>query len=137
MGGVSAMNGSTSEYLMVEDNGCDVEMALFDFEEHGIANIFHVVRDAAGALDYLFAEDGFLKVEPPKAIFLDLHMPKISGLELLRRIKSDEQTKGIPVIILKSSISPIEVNECQQLGINDFVEKPLTYNNFVSAIQNF
>ena len=131
------MNARIPEYLMVEDNGYDVEIALSDFEEHGIANIFHVVRDGTEALNYLFDEDGFLRAEPPKAIFLDLHMPKISGLELLRRIKSHDQTKGIPVIVLKSSISPVEVNECQQLGINDFVEKPLTYNNFVSTIQSF
>ena len=129
------MNGSSAEYLMVEDNGFDVEIALSDFEEHGISNKFHVARDGAEALDYLFAEDGFLKVEPPKAIFLDLHMPKISGLELLRRIKSDEQTKGIPVIVLKSSISPIEEDECQQLGVNDYIDKPIEYHDFIDAIK--
>lgn len=135
--GVFTMEKNIAEYLIVENNSCDVEIALFDLDEHGLVNKLHVARDAPEVFDYLFAKDGSLRIAPPKAIFLDLHMPKISGLELLRRIKSDEQTKGIPVIVLKSSISPIEVNECQQLGVNDFVDKPLTYDNFVSAIQNF
>ena len=130
------MIGSGSEYLMVEDNNCDVEIALFDFEEHGIANKFHIAKNVADALDYLFAEDGSLKVNPPKVIFLDLHMPQISGMEFLRRIKSNELTKGIPVVVLKSSISPSELDECQRLGVHDFTQKPLEYENFISAIKN-
>ena len=88
------MNGNVAEYLMIEDNRFDVEIFYFDFEGHGIANKFHIERNGAEALDYLFAEDGSLRVEPPKAIFLDLHMQKISGLEFLRILKSDEQTKS-------------------------------------------
>jgi len=130
------MIGSSAECLMVEDNGCDIEIALFDFKEHGIAEIFHIAKNGAEAVDYLFAEDGSLRVEPPKAIFLDLHTPKISGMEFLHRIKSDEQTKGIPVFVLKSSMSPLEVNECQRLGVYGFIEKPLEYENFISAIKN-
>jgi two-component system, response regulator len=126
------MIANASEYLLIEDNRFDVEISLFDFEEHGIANKFHIERDGAEALDYLFAEDGSLRVEPPKVIFLDLHMPKISGLDFLRRIKANEQTKRIPIIVLKSSISPVEVNECQCLGVNDYIEKPLEYKNFIN-----
>jgi two-component system response regulator len=129
------MNGNAAEYLMIEDNACDVEIALFDFEEHRIANKFHIARNGADALDYIFAEDGSLRVEPPKVIFLDLHMPKIGGLEFLRRIKSDEQTKSIPVVVLKSSISPLEVVECQRLGVSTFIEKPLEYENFISTMK--
>jgi two-component system response regulator len=129
------MIGNSSEYLLIEDNVFDVEIALFDFEEHGIAKIFHIARNGADALDYLFAEDGSLRVEPPKVIFLDLHMPKICGLDFLHIIKSHEQTKSIPVVVLKSSISPNELDECQRLGVNHFVEKPLEYQNFISAIQ--
>lgn len=125
-----------AEYLMVEDNVCDAELALFDFEEHGIADNFHIARNGVEALDYLFAEDGSLRVEPPKAIFLDLHMPKINGLEFLHRIKSDEKTKRIPVVVLKSSTSPSELYECQRLGVNKFIGKPLEYENFVNALKN-
>ena len=130
------MIGSGEEYLMVEDNGFDVEIARFDFEEHGIANQFHIARNGVEALNYLFVENGSLRVEPPKVIFLDLHMPKISGLEFLRRIKSDEQTKSIPVVVLKSPASPSELGECQRLGVNSFIEKPFEYDNFINAIKN-
>ena len=131
------MNGNVAEYLMIEDNRFDVEIFYFDFEGHGIANKFHIERNGAEALDYLFAEDGSLRVEPPKAIFLDLHMQKISGLEFLRILKSDEQTKSIPVVVLESSVSPTDVDKCQRLGINNFIEKPLEYKNFISVIKNF
>lgn len=127
---------SHAEYLMVEDNFCDAEITLFDFEEHGIADNFHIARNGAEALEYLFAEDGSLRIEPPKAIFLDLHMPKIDGLEFLHRIRSDERTKRIPVVVLKSSISPSELYECQRLGVHNFVRKPLEYENFIDAIND-
>lgn len=130
------MNGNTAEHLLIDDNPYDVDIAFFDFEEHGIADKFHVLRNGADALDYLFAEDGSVRVELPKVIFLDLHMPKISGLEFLRRIKSDEQTKGIPVVVLKSSISPSELQECQQLGVKNFIKKPLEYENFINTIND-
>jgi len=128
------MNGNISEYLMIENNGPDVEIFYFDFQECGIANKFHIERNGADALDYLFAKDGSLRVEPPKAILLDLYMPKISGLDFLRIIKSDEQTKDIPVVVLESSISPADIEKCQSLGVNNFIEKPLEYKNFISAI---
>ena len=70
------MIGSGAEYRMVEDNLCDVEITLFDFEEHGIGNNFHIARNGAEALDYLFTEDGSLRIKPPKVTFLDLHVPK-------------------------------------------------------------
>ena len=130
------MDGSIAEYLMIEDNGHDVEIALFDFEAHGIANKFRIARDGSDALDYLFAKDGSLRIEPPKVIFLDLHMPKISGLDFLRIIKSNEQTKNIPVVVLKSSVSPSEMAECRRLGVHTFIEKPIEYESFIDAIKS-
>jgi len=130
------MNGSGFEYLMIEDNDCDVEIALFDFEERGIKNLFRIARDGAEALDYLFAADGSLKVEPPKAIFLDLHMRIVGGLEFLRKIRLNDQTKGIPVVVLKSSTSPAELLECQQLGVHNFTDKPLEFIKFIDAIRD-
>ncbi len=125
-----------SKYLMVEDNGYDVEIALFDLAENGIEIDFHISKDGAEALDYLFEEDGALRIEPPEVIFLDLHMPKVSGLELLRIIKSNEQSKSIPVVVLVSSSSPSELDQCNHLGVDIFVLKPITYESFINAIEN-
>jgi len=131
--GGCAMRGA--QYLMVDDSSYDVEIAFFDFSEHGMEFDFQVASNGAAALDYLLAEDGNLRVDPPRAIFLDLHMPKVDGLEFLRRIKANDRTKGIPVVVLKSSLSPIELDECQRLGVHDFIGKPLEYENFISAIR--
>jgi two-component system, response regulator len=125
-----------ARYLMLEDNGADVEIALFDFSENDMEIDFHISVDATAALDYLFAEDGSFKIGPPKAIFLDLHMPKISGLEFLRIIQSNEQSKYIPVVVLVSSASPDELDECRRLGVTIFIDKPLQYENFMSAIKD-
>ncbi len=124
------------KYLMVEGNHYDVEIAFFDFKEHGIEPDFHVARDGVEALDYLLTEDGHLRVEPPKVIFIELHMRKIDGLEFLRIIKSNEQTQGIPVVVLESSISVIEENECKRLGVKDFMRKPLEYESFLNTIRD-
>lgn len=121
---------------MLEDNEADVEIALFDFNENNMVTDFHVSVDGTSALDYLFAKDGSFKIGPPKVIFLDLHLPKISGLEFLRIIKSNKQSKHIPVVVLVSSASPSELDECRRLGVDIFVEKPLEYENFISAIQS-
>ncbi len=99
-----------------------------------MVNNFHIAGNGLEALDYLFGKDGSLRVEPPKAIFLDLHMPKINGLEFLQRIKSDAQTKSIPVVVLRSSISPFEERECHRLGVDEFLAKPLAYEEFSNII---
>ena len=114
-----------AKYLMLEDSGADVEIALFDFEEHGMKIDFHVSVNATEALDYLFAKDGSFKIGPPEVIFLDLHMPKISGLEFLRIIKSNEESAFIPIVVLVSSASPDELDQCKRLGVKRFVDKPL------------
>jgi CheY-like chemotaxis protein len=119
---------------MLEDNAVDVELALFDLAESGMNFDFHISVDAASALDYLFAEDGSLRIEPPEVIFLDLHMPRISGLEFLRIIKSNKQSNYIPVVVLISSDNPKELDECKRLGVSVFVNKPLEYGNFTNAI---
>jgi CheY-like chemotaxis protein len=131
------MKATVAEYLMIEDNSYDIDIFYFDFEEYGIANQFHIERNGADALDYLFAQDGSIRAEFPKAIFLDLHMQKINGLEFLRILKSREETKSIPVVVLESSISPTDLNECRRLGVNNFIEKPLEYKSFISATKRF
>lgn len=131
------MIGGRSEYLMVEDNFDDMQIFLYDFKENGIASKFHIARNVDDAMEYLFTEDGSLRVDPPKVIFIDLYMPKISGLEFLHRIKLNAKTKRIPVVVIDSSICPSDVNECQRLGVNDFIDKPLECEILSSIIKKF
>ncbi|MCX5818386.1 MAG: response regulator [Deltaproteobacteria bacterium] len=130
------MIGNRAKYLMLEDTGSDVEIAFFDFKENGMEIDFHISVNGAEALDYLFTEDGSFRIEPPEVIFLDLHMPKTSGLEFLRIIKSNAQSNNIPVVVLLSSASPSEIDECKRLGVKRFIQKPLEYENFISAIKD-
>lgn len=126
------------EYLIVDANYCDRELTAFDFAEHGISGKVHFAGNTIQALDFLFKEDGSFNFtdEPIKAIFLDLHMLKLGGFEFLRRIKSDNQIRKIPVVALKSSASPSDISECRRLGVSIFIEKPLEYENFLSAIKD-
>jgi two-component system, response regulator len=128
------MKEGGAKYLLIEDNNYDVEIAFFDFEEHGMKPDFKIARNGAEALEYLIDEDGNLRVIPPQAIFLDLHMPKVDGLQFLRKIKSNKQTKDIRVVVFKSSANPHELAECQRLGVHDFIGKPLEYENFICTI---
>lgn len=121
---------------MVEYNKADVELALCDFKENGMKSNFHIAKNADEAFNYLFAKDSSLKVDLPKTIFLDLHLPKISdGLDLLSNIKQNEKTKNIPVVILTCSAHPKSIDECKRLGVSVFIEKPLLYENFIKAIK--
>lgn len=129
------MTGIRSKYLILDDNAADVELAFFDFKENGMDIDFHVSVNAKEALTYLFAEDKSLRMDPPKAIFLDLHMPKISGIQFLQIIKQHPDAKRIPVVVLLSSEDPREIEECRQSGVKIFIQKPLDYKNFVTAIE--
>lgn len=124
------------EILLVEDNPYDAEMTIEALKEHKLANKLHLARDGAEALDYLFEVNGSLKHETPKVILLDLKLPKVDGLEVLRRIKSDERTKTIPVVVLTSSNQESDLNECYRLGVNSYITKPVEFENFVSAVSD-
>lgn len=125
------------EILLVEDNPADVEMTLRALKKHNLANRVRVVTDGVQALDYLFP--GGVPVnktrEPiPKVIFLDLKLPKVDGLEVLRRLKADPITKLIPVVVLTSSKEEIDILESYKLGVNSYVVKPLDFDKFVEAV---
>lgn len=125
------------KYLIVEYNKADVELALYDFKENGMKSSFHIATNSDEAFNYLFAKDSSLKVDLPKTIFLDLHLPKTSdGLDLLSNIRQNEKTKNIPVVILTCSAHPRSIDECKRLGVSVFIEKPLLYANFIEAIRN-
>ncbi|HEV8083883.1 MAG TPA: response regulator [Chitinophagaceae bacterium] len=123
--------------LLVEDNKSDAMLTIRALKKHNLAdNLVHLV-DGAEALDFLFAKgaySGRTIEDKPKVIFLDLKMPKVSGLEVLRIIKSDEITKFIPVVMMTSSKEEKDVIESHHLGVNSYVVKPLDFNNFSKTI---
>lgn len=129
------MNEKRAKYLLLEDSEADAEITFFDFNEHGMDIDFHVSTNATNALEYLFNQDGSFRIDPPKAIFLDLHMAIMSGLEFLRIVKENTRSNQIPVVVMLSSASPDEIDECKRFGVKRFIKKPLEYDNFKDAIK--
>lgn len=117
------------DILLVEDNTDDVELTLHAFKQARFANRIHVAPDGQEALDYLFREGNFADcpVERPQIVLLDLYLPKVSGLEVLRRIKADERTRELPVVILTISQVFSDFAECQRLGAETYIIKPLNF----------
>jgi CheY-like chemotaxis protein len=123
--------------LLVEDNPKDVELTLSALAEHNLANEVIVTRDGAEGLDYLYRRGQFkLRAEGnPAVILLDLKMPKVDGLEVLRLIKSDMELKAIPVVMLTSSREEKDLIVSYQLGVNAYVVKPVNFQEFVNAVK--
>lgn len=124
--------------LLVEDNPDEEELALIAFERSGISekNIF-VARDGQEAIDYMLAEGTFSARdvrEVPKVVFLDINLPKLSGLEVLRRIRSDKRTSMVPIVLLTSSDEQRDMLEGYRSGANSFIRKPYDFNEFISNI---
>ena len=118
------------DLLLVEDSPDDVKLTLHAFKQARLANRVQVVSDGQEALDYLFGAGKFFGRPPanqPAMILLDLYLPKISGMEVLRRVKLDERTKMIPVVILTVSQVFSDFNECQRLGAETYIVKPLNF----------
>ena len=125
------------EVLLVEDNPRDVELTLRALKKHNLANRVHVIKDGAEALDYLFAGGAYEGRDignTPKVILLDLKLPKVDGLEVLREVKADERTKTIPVVVLTSSREEKDMVESYKLGVNSYIVKPVDFNKFVDAV---
>lgn len=126
------------EILLVEDNPNDVKLTLHAFKQHGLANQITVVRDGEEALDFVFCTGPFAhrKIENgPKIILLDLKLPKIDGLEVLRRIKTDARTQVIPVVMLTTSHEERDIIESYQLGVNSYITKPVDFEQFVESVR--
>jgi two-component system response regulator len=125
------------EILLVEDNPNDVELTLRALKKHNITNNVHVVKDGAEALEYIFATGTYASRDinhNPKVILLDLKLPKVDGIEVLRRIKSDERTKVIPVVVLTSSKEERDLVQSYQLGANSYITKPVDFESFVKSV---
>src|ERR1700693_5335063 len=123
--------------LMVEDDPKDVELTLTALEDYNLVNEVVVVRDGQEALDYLYCKGQFSARPPnnPAVILLDLKLPKVDGLEVLKRIKSDERLKMIPVVVLTSSREERDMVASYKLGVNAYVVKPVDFHEFINAIK--
>ena len=131
------MGNSQIEILLVEDSIDDAEMTIHALRRKNLANkLIHLV-DGEEALDFLYGTGKFAGRDTnvkPKLILLDLKMPKVNGMEVLERVKTDEATKIIPVVILTSSKEDPDLNKCYELGANSYIVKPVEFESFVEAV---
>jgi CheY-like chemotaxis protein len=123
--------------LLAEDNANDVELTMTALRENNIANEIVVVRDGAEALDYLYKRNGFADRpgHNPALVLLDLKMPKVDGIEVLRQIKADRALKTIPVVVLTSSREEQDLLRTYNLGVNAYVVKPVDFHEFIDAVK--
>jgi len=127
------------EVLLVEDSPEDRELALRAFKKANLTNLIEIARDGAEALEFLFCEGAYVgrKFEDgPKLVLLDLKLPKVDGLEVLRQIKGDPRTRSIPVVVLTSSKEQQDVIESYSLGVNSYIVKPVNFERFVAAVRD-
>jgi two-component system response regulator len=122
---------SMIEILLVEDNPGDAELAIHSLKKHHLANHLLHLKDGEEALNYLFSEG---RSSYPRLILLDLHMPKVNGLEVLKKLKSDPSRKFIPVVILTSSKDDRNIIEAYKLGVNAYIVKPVEFDKLVEAV---
>ena len=126
------------EILLVEDNPNDVELTLHALKKRHLGNRIQVARDGAEALDFLFGTGPYAgrKIENgPRVVLLDLKLPKVDGIEVLRRLKADPRTRKIPVVVLTSSREDRDVAMSYELGVNSYIVKPVGFDNFAAAVE--
>ena len=125
--------------LLVEDNPTDAELAILALKERNLANKLVWVKDGAEALDFIFATGAYASRNVdnyPSVILLDLRLPKVDGLEVLRRIKADENTRRIPVVVVTSSKEDRDVVASYDLGVNSFISKPVEFDEFAKVVSD-
>jgi two-component system response regulator len=134
------MNPNSIDLLLVEDSQYDAELTIRELKKHHIANNMVHVQDGEQALDFIFGTGKFAGIRDivftPKLVLLDIQMPKVDGIQVLQKIKSDERTKKIPVVILTSSKEDPDIQRCYALGVNSYIVKPVNFERFSEAIRN-
>jgi two-component system response regulator len=131
------MTENMVEILLVEDNPHDMQLTLRALKKNHLANRIHVARDGEEALEYIFCTGAYAGRDirhTPRVILLDLKLPKIDGLEVLRQIRSDPRTRTIPVVVLTSSDETRDVVESYNLGVNSYIVKPVDFAQFTAAV---
>lgn len=132
------MADSSVDILLVEDNPSDIKLALYAFQKQHLANQISVVRDGAEALEFIFCTGRYehRRIDDfPKLILLDLKLPLVDGVEVLRQIKSNDRTKTIPVVVLTSSREESDIVESYNLGVNSYIVKPVDFEQFTEAVR--
>jgi CheY-like chemotaxis protein len=132
------MSQNSIEILLVEDNPDDLELALHALRREKLANHIEVARDGEQALDFIFCRANYAQRnfnDQPKLILLDLKLPKVDGLQVLREVKNDPRTQAIPVVILTSSKEEKDLVEGYRLGVNSYIQKPVDFDQFRGAIK--
>jgi two-component system response regulator len=121
------------EILLVEDNLKDLELTVHALKKNRVANVVHVARDGQEALDFFFGPAARTGASLPKLVLLDLKLPKVNGIEVLRQLKANPDTRAVPVVILTSSIEDKDMLDSYDLGVNSYLRKPIDFNEFVEV----
>jgi len=132
-------NFDAIDILIVEDNPNDLELTLRALKSNNLTNRIFSVENGADALDFFFCRGKFESRDiqiPPRVVLLDLKLPKVSGLEVLKIVKSDPRTSFIPIVVITSSSQDLDVKEAYKLGVNSYVLKPVVFDEFVKAMSN-
>ena len=126
------------EILLVEDNPHDIKLALYAFKTNNLANRVHVVRDGAEALEYMFCTGRYAErniANAPRVVLLDLKLPLVDGIEVLRQVRADERTKTLPIVVLTSSREESDLVDSYELGVNSFIVKPVDFDQFTEVVR--
>ena len=125
------MDGEKMDVVIVEDDPNDAELIMRVFRKHNMVNRIILLKDGAEALEFFFGSGA---TDHPKVVLLDLKLPKVNGIEVLRRLKADERTKNVPVVILTSSAESQDVADAYKYGVNSYVTKPIKFEDFANAV---